>query len=505
LEARLHSLDFVVIAAYFVVMLAVGVYYARRSRTASDYLLGGRTMRPFGVGLSLFASLLSSLTYLAFPGEIIRHGPVVLAFCAAFPFVYVLVGWFIIPRIMKLRITSAYELLELRLGLGVRLLASLFFLAMRLMWMAVIIFAMVNTVLLPLLGLDPPAAPFLCAMLGIITIAYTAMGGLRAVVLTDVLQSIVLFSGALLTVVLISIKLGGPQHWWPREWPEHWTPLASDFISLGSWDSLKNLLFARMTFLSAALAHLTWWICTSSSDQIAVQRYLATRDAKGARQVLLTTLIADAVIYVLLAAVGLALLAYIGASIEGLAATGGGRVEADSLFPRFIATELPTGLSGLIIAGLLAAAMSSLSSGVNSSCSVITTDLLERGRGQILDDRTRLRAARWSSVVVGAIVVLLTSVVSAVEGNLLELAFKIVNLLTAPLFGLFFMAMFVRRATTTGTLIGAAAGLAVAVIINFCEELTGQKGISFVWAMPFSLATQIAVGVAASYLQRPER
>jgi len=497
-EAGLGGLDLCVISVYLLGMLGVGIYYARRTRNADDYLLGGRRMRPTAVGLSLFATLLSTITYLAIPGEIIRNGPIVLAFAAAFPLVYVLAGWFMIPRIMRLPVTSAYELLETRLGPHIRMLASLFFLAMRLVWMAVIISATVNAVLLPLLDLPSSSAPWLCALLGLITVAYTAMGGLRAVVLTDVIQSLILFGGAVLTVAIISVKLGGPGAWWPQSWPDHWMPPSTGFAGFGSPQWAQENLFARMTFLSAAIYHFCWWICTASSDQMAVQRYLATRDARGARRALLTTLLTDAIVYFLLAAVGLALMAYFHASVDQLEGGATANIDADSLFPQFIAAELPAGLSGLVIAGLLAAAMSSLSSGVNSACSVVTADFAEPILKRQLEDQERIRLARRSAVAVGILVVALASLVSLVEGNLLEVAAKIVNLLTASLFGLFFLAMFVRRATPAGALIGTVCGLGVAVLVNFGKELTGHDGISFVWAMPFAWTTQVVVATCAS-------
>ena len=130
-------------------------------------------MRPWAVGLSLFATLLSTISYLAWPGEIIKYGPMILASILAYPFIALVVGWFFIPYFMKLNVTSAYEILEARLGLSVRMLGSFFFLAMRLMWMAVIIYATADKVLIPLTGLDASATPWVCAVMGAITVAYT--------------------------------------------------------------------------------------------------------------------------------------------------------------------------------------------------------------------------------------------------------------------------------------------------------------------------------------------
>ncbi len=485
----LHPLDWIVIGLYAVGMLAVGWYYSRRTGSSEDYLLGGRRMNPFSVGLSLFATLLSTISYLALPGEMIRYGPMVLTMMLAYPLVYLLVGGFMIPLLMKQQVTSAYEILEIRLGLSIRLLGSFFFLTMRLLWMAVIIYATTDKVLVPLLGLETSATPWLCALLGSITVVYTSMGGLKAVVLTDVVQTVILLAGALLTLGIVSVQLGGVTSWWPSAWPSHWPD--------PQWYDPQE----RITLVGMTLATFVWWVCTASSDQMAIQRYLATRDIRAARQVLATTLGANTVVNIILAAVGMALLALFQANPNLMPDGQTVLSDADQLFPQFIVVGLPVGLSGLVIAGLLAAAMSSLSSGINSSCSVIAEDFIDRFRHNRTGQSDHVRMARIISVLVGVVVVVLSSLVGAVQGNLLEIAYKVVNLLTAPLFGLFFMALFVPWAKSWATILGAAGGVAVVVSINFWRELTGSDaGISFLWAMPLGFAVQIGIGAVASLI-----
>lgn len=481
--------DWLVIAVYLAGMLSVGWYYSRRTRTREEYLLGGRTMRPLGVGVSLFASLISTISYLAWPGEIIKNGPMMLSSLLACPLNALIVGWFMIPFIMRLKVTSAYEILELRLGVGVRMVGSTLFLSLRFLWMSVILYATTSKVLIPLLGLDPRTAPLVCILLGTITVVYTTMGGLRAVVLTDVIQSCILFGGAIATLVVITISLGGVGAWWPDHWASHWQ------IPVYGYDPT-----ARVTVFGAVLASVTWSVCTSGSDQIAIQRYLATRNAKTARTVLNISLVADVLVALLLAGVGFGLLAFYRARPFLLPDTQTILSDADKLFPRFIVVGLPVGVSGLVVAGLLAAAMSALSAGINSTCSVITVDFLDRFRKQrdAQTESTHVRQVKWVSVLVGGIVVSLSLFINQVHGNLLEIAYKVVNLFTAPLFGLFFMAMFVRWATGFGTLVGAACGLATAIGVSYWPELTGMPGISFLWAMPLSLAVEVAVASMTS-------
>jgi SSS family solute:Na+ symporter len=345
-------------------------------------------------------------------------------------------------------------------------------------------------VLVPLLGMDESATPWICVILGAVTVAYTSMGGLRAVVVTDVLQSVILFGGALLTLGIITYHFGGVSGWWPDQWPVHWPE------PRWGYDSDPN---AR-TFTGALIGTLVWYVCTQGSDQMVIQRFLANRNAKTARRTLFSALISSALTTGLLTLVGLAVWSYYRDNMEMLNGSETLLDQADKLFPQFVITAMPPGVSGLVIAGLLAVAMSSLSSGVNSACSVIKVDFIDRLRRSPPGDmKHNVRQAMWISVAVGVVVVLLSTGVGAVQGNLLAVMFKVCNLLTAPLFGLFFMAMFVRGATVLGTHIGAVCGLGTVVAVNFWEEITGTPGINFLWAMPSGLIVQIIVGTLVSW------
>jgi SSS family solute:Na+ symporter len=448
-------------------------------------------MKPLAVGLSLFATLFSTITYLSIPGEMMRFGPIVLAGLLSYPLIYCITGWLLIPVFMSLKVTSCYELLELRLGRVVRLVGVLIFLALRLMWMAVVVYATADVVLVPLTGLDASATPWVCAVLAFVTILYTSIGGLRAVVVTDVIQTLLLFGGALISLVVVTWTMGGVGAWWPDTWQADWGEVR--------WVYDPN---GQRSVLGAFVAVLVWYVCTAGSDQVAIQRYLATRDAVAARRMMGVSLIAGAVVQLLLACLGVALFAYFASDPARLPQGQSLSEAADRLFPSFIVTGLPAGLSGLVIAGLLAAAMSSLSSGISALCSVIATDLLGHNDHPAADPRATVRRDRIISVLIGLVVVVISMGVGLVQGNLLDLAYKIVNLFVVPLFGLFFMAIFVKRATAFGTLLGLAAGLGVIVPINYWRELTGggTPPIGFLWAMPLGLVAQIAVGTAASAL-----
>ena len=482
------TLDWLVIAAYAAAMLGVGWYYSGRNETADDYNLGGRRMNPLAIGLSLFATLTSALSYLALPGEMIKNGPMALAQLLSYPLIVVVVGWGLIPFIMRQSATSAYEMLERRLGLSVRLVGSLMFLSMRLAWMASILFATSDKVIAPLLGLGPWETLLAACVMCLVTIIYTSQGGLRAVVVTDAMQSLIMLGGAALVIIIISIELGGVSAWWPREWVAHWAPPKFWFDSS-----------SRMTFLGITTTAFAWYVCTYGSDQMAIQRWLSTRNESAARWSLITSLGTEAVVTLLLGAAGLAVFGYFTAHPSQFPESKDLLSGTDRLFPRFVLVGLPSGVTGIVIAAVLAAAMSSLSSGMNSSCAVITEDFIVRFRNTPLTDASRVRLGQVISVGVGVLAILLSMLVSQIEGNLLDLCFRVVNLMVAPLFVLFFLALFVPWSTTLGALAAALASVSTALSISFSKSL-GLGEISILWITPGSFLVGISVGGILSVL-----
>jgi SSS family solute:Na+ symporter len=490
-RVTLHALDWIVLAVYALGMLAVGFYYQRRNATSEDYLLGARKMGSVNVGLSYFATMFSAVSYLSMPGEMVKNGPMMWSFLAAFPFVYYVVSRLFIPFIMRLKISSAYELLEVRLGLKNRLLASSYFLIMRLVWMAVIIYMCAEKVIIPIMGWPEDTALWVSIVMGVVTIIYTSVGGLRGVVITDVLQTFVLFGGSLLAIGLIVYHLGGVSNLVPSQWPSQWAPWK--FFDAGS----------RVSFLTAFISMFGWHVCTAGSDQMAIQRYLATRDTKAAQRMYFHSITSNIFIFVLLAIMGLAVMAFFQQNPQLIPPGKDLITGADLLFPRFMIVGLPVGISGLVLAGLFAAAMSSLSSGINASCLVIIKDFILPFRTKVIDDRDQMILGKYISVGIGLVVVMLSLVIGYIKGNLLELTYKTINLLTAPLFVPFFMAMFVKRAKANATFIATLVSALVAVCISFSVELFSFS-ISFLWIIPGSFAVGVAVGVLLSGLEKDD-
>lgn len=488
----LTYLDWGIIALYAVITLCIGLYYSRKKDSLDSYFVGDRDMNPRLVGISLFASLLSTVSYLAYPGEMIAKGPVVLYSLLCYPAVYLVVGYLFIPFFMKQRVTSAYELLEVNLGKGIRLLGALLFILLRLTWMAFLIFLAAKA-LIVMLAISERWVPVVVTISGMVAVVYTSLGGLRAVVITDFLQSMLLLGGALLVIALISWDFGN-LGWFPTTWQSHW-----DSQPLFSWDpSIRVTLFGTLMHVSI------WMVCTYGGDQLAIQRYMSTRDVATARRSLRTGIYFSIGVVITLCCVGFALMGYFKAHGQNLPAGINITANADKLFPYFIANYMPTGFSGLVVAAMFAAAMSSIDSGINSITAVVTSDL--RGHFDEKKRHTNLSslATKCLAFGIGVIVILLSTVFQYIPGNIFAVTQKSMNLLVTPIFALFFFALFVPFARPVGVLCGTLGGIVTAVLIAFSGPIFGKDPqteldpISFQWILPCALAVNLVLGSLVS-------
>jgi len=487
----LGLVDWAVLLGYALALIGLGVFYSRRQGTAEEYFVGSRSVSPFLAGISLYATMFSTLSYIGYPGEVVQNGPmVIVAGLLAFPVVYFVVGYGVIPFIMKLPVTSAYELLETRLGRPIRLLGSGIFVLTRLIWMSVMLYT-TSFVLITVMGWDRSWVMPISVVTGVITTFYTLTGGIRAVLVSDVVQFFVLLVGAILTLFFITHWMGGVGAWWPTAWAPHWAP--QPVFSLDPQ--------TRVTLVGTFVGAVLWWGCTSASDQMAIQRYLSTRNAVTARRAFLHNVIGGASVTAILMLIGFALLAFHQQNRDLFPESLSLRTQGDKLFPYFVSHFLPVGLPGLVVAGLLAAAMSSLSSGINSSITVVSKDFIEPLTSPERNtDRRQVITARVLAGVIGLISIGGSQVASQLPGNLIEIAGKTINLLLCPLFGLFFLALFVPFATPFGAWMGAAYSATAAVLVAYGDIFFGWAPISFQWIAPVALLTTVVCGPAFSLL-----
>lgn len=501
-SSGLHWVDLGIIAVYALGMISLGWYYRKRQKSLNEYFVGNRTMNPGLIGVSMFVTLFSTISFLATPGEVYGKGPFILTSSLSIPFYYLIVGYLIVPAYMRFRLISAYELLEQKRGLSVRLLGAVLFIMLRLTWMSLLIHLSAQAMLL-MLGLEQDQLPYVALVIGAVAIIYASFGGLRAVVITDFLQFCLLCGGALLVVITVTIRLGG-FGWFPTEWSAGW-----DTQPLFSLD--PNV---RLTVFGSILGGTLWWVCTAGGDQTAVQRFMSVRDVQSARRSFLLNSFAGILVNVILALVAFSLLGYFEARPEFLPPGIG----ADRIFPHYIVHHLPIGISGLVVSGLFAAAMSSVDSGVNSLTAVVVTDFVGRFRRRALSEISRVRLSQALALAIGMIVVLGSSfLVGNVPGNFLEIAQRTLHLYVGAIFLLFFLSLFVPFSTVPGVIAGSLSALFSAATVAYwgslnqmiqvlgwvpLSERTGIVDFSFQWILPVSLSIGLATGCLVSLIHR---
>lgn len=447
--ARLWALDYAVVALFFAAILLMGWLIGRRHQNIEEYFVAGRRMSWFAVGLSLMATLTSTISYLSSPGELIKHGVMaVIGGIFAFPAVYLVIAFLVIPFLMGLKVTSVYEYLEKRFDLATRMFAASLFLLIRMTWMALIVYT-ASGALAQITDLDRIV---IVVGVGVVAVVYTALGGMRAVIWTDVIQSLILFAGAVCTVWYVAATTGtGPIAWWQDLSASRMDRPAQPFFSADP--------FARVSLVGSCIWLFSWYLCTNLSDQVAIQRYLSVASVKMARRSLACDLLAGTLSGVLLCLCGMALYSYYAPELP---------TEADDVFPYFIRSQLPRGLAGLVVAALFSAAMSSLDSGMNSIATVLTVDFWRRFRKTRYSESQEIVFAKLVTVVVGSLAVglciLLLWIPENRRGNLLELAQRLNSFIIGPLGGLFLAAIFIRRCRGSTVIMGSVLGMVVGFV-----------------------------------------
>ena len=482
----LQGLDYVVVGIYLLGVLAVGVYFSRHQSRSEDYFVGGRQMPWLAVGLSIMASLLSTISYLASPGEMIKNGPTMALAWLVVPFVFLVVSFVWLPFLMKLKLTSVYEYLDRRFGRRAGQLASILFVfVLRLFWMGMVVLTASVAVadityvsIARLVGSDFGLQTWTLVVLmsvGVLATLYTVLGGIKAVIWTDVVQTVILIAGAILTLVIIVWETGtGPVDWWNtmtdqagggHEFPPFW-----------SWDpSDRNVI-------GFALLHSTfWYLCTFLGDQVATQRYFTTGSLRAAIRSNVVNFTCDLVIMFLLAACGMALLTYYLQNpvviADGISDPRHAQI-ADRVFPHFIGHSLPVGAAGLVVAALFAAAMSSLDSGINSVATVLTVNFVRKRYPDITDERELVLARRLSVAIGAGCTALAVGLMYLPDDlNIIDASARTFNCALGPLAAMFLVGMFLPRVGETAVIIATGCGTLIALAISWWTELIEGVGL----------------------------
>ncbi len=452
----LTTLDYVVIVVYLVGVAVFGLVAGGRQRSASDYFLGGRDLPWWAVCFSVVATETSTLTVIGVPAVAYLGTLTFLQITFGYLIGRIIVSVYFLPRYYAGRLNTAYAFLGERFGDGMRGAASVTFLVTRLLADGVRLFATAIPlkVIADMAGF--PVSYFeIILVISLVTAAYTLVGGLRAVVWMDAVQMGLYLGGALLALVLL--LQDAPSNWWQVAQEAGKTQV----INWG--DGWTDWLTQPYAFVTAVVGGAIFSMASHGTDQLIVQRLLACRSKRDSQKALIGSGVLVIVQFVLFLAVGLLLWVYYGgASIEAL-----GLTRADEVFPRFIIEGMPPGVSGLLLAGIIAAAMSTLSSSLNALASSSVNDLYERITGRTMGDEQGLRVSRlltlfWSVVFVG-----FASLFQDQQNPVVELGLAIAGYTYGGLLGAFLLGLLNERARQVDALVAFAVTICVMTFVIF--------------------------------------
>ncbi len=434
-------------------MVGIGFFFARRKSDADDFFLGGRKIPWWAAGLSIFATQLSAITFMAVPA--IAFGTDWTKFVGYLLLVpvFLVVIYFFLPMFCRLSLTTAYEYLEKRFSLTIRWCASALFIFFQLGRMGIVL-------LLPALALSAVTGidTYLCiALMGVLATTYCALGGIAAVIWTDVAQVIVLLSGAVICLVVATVEAGGvgavietareANKFHMLDW--RWS-----YTDMVAWVVIVGFFFSNLV--------------PYATDQTIVQRYLTTRNEKEAARSMWLNVGIIVPSGILFYGLGTALFAYYSNHPDQMAAMPS---QPDQLLPWFVVSQLPSGIAGLIVAGIFAAAMSSLDSSMNSMTSAIVNDFVARGDSD-RDGKNYLLLARKLTVLLGIVGTVGAMILATFEVRyLFDFFQKLVGFVGGGLSGVFILAVFSTRANAKGAFAGLVVGTVTTVFVAFNTDI----------------------------------
>ena len=478
---RFGWINWSVILVYLLGMVFIGYYFMKREAGTDTFFKGGQRIPWWAAGMSIFATMLSAVTYMAIPAKTYATDwKYFIMALTIFMMVWPVVRYYL-PFFRRLNITTAYEYLEKRFNYTARFLSSIIFQVFMIARMALVLF-LPSLALTTVTGIDI----YLCIILmGVITIIYCTMGGVEAVVWGDVIQGFVLLGGAILAVIfMINSTDGG----------------FNRVIEITvAHEKMKMLDFAfditKATFWVVLLGGLANNLISYSSDQAVIQRYLTTKDEKSAAKSLWFNGAMSIVISLIFYFIGTALFALYKTNPQELNIAMG---ETDSIFPHFIMTRMPVGIAGLMIAAIFSATMSTVSSNVNSISTAFTVDIYNRFKPGSSDSQ-RLRVARITGILSGGLGILLACLMATWNiFSLFDYFNVILGLIAGGLGGVFAMAIFFPRINSSGAISGFIVSFCILMIIKIFTP------VSFLLYGFLGITISILVGYLVSLLTGSE-
>ena len=479
------SIDYFIVAVYLIGVTVIGALISGRQRTSRDYFLGGKAMSWWSVGFSIVASETSTLTFISIPGLAYRNNMHFLQLAMGYLAGRLLVSIIFIPAYYRGDLETAYDFLGKRFGISLRKFTSSVFIITRVLASGVRLFATAIPVHI-ITGFDYTTS---ILIIGLFTLAYTYVGGLKAVVAMDVVQLFIYLSGAAVSMMIILHRL-------PGGWSDvvrFATAGANKFEVLNpNWGgSFAGFLSSPYTLVGGLLGGTFLTMASHGTDQLLVQRLLGCRSKRDSQRALMLDAGFIVLQFAFFLVLGLCLFAfYNGVPVEQL-----GLKSSDEIFPKFIVENLPAGIAGLLISGVLASAMGSLSSSISSLASSTYLDLFKMtAAGRALDQKKEILWSRMFTLVWGIVLIGGAMLFEDTRNPVVELGLKIASFTYGGLLGTFFLGLLFRRTNQRDATIGFIVGLLTMVaVLTFTN-------IDFTWHTLIGCGATIIAGNAARFL-----
>jgi len=493
----ISEIDAAIIAAYMLGVVLFGIWMGRGQRNVAGYLVGGRSLPWWAVLFSIVATETSTVTFLSIPGLAFNPDGGSLVFLQL-TFGYVLgrfvVVFLFLPHYFRGELFTAYQVLDRRFGGATKQTASLLFLVTRNLADGLRLY-LTAIVLQHVLGVDL----WLCiAVIGATTILYTFLGGMKSVVWNDCVQFVIYVAGGVVAMAIILAYLGGG---WtgPGDFlanlPGGWTRLAA-FAHEHDKFRLIDLTFdlsKPYTLWSGVLGGIFVALASHGTDQLMVQRYLSARNSREASWALGLSGFVVCAQFALFLLIGVGLACFYHTFSPETAFPS-----LDRVFPTFIVDHLPVGVVGVIVAAVFAAAMSTLSSSLNSSAAAAVNDFYLSGRKEKPSERHLLRVSRLLTVVFGLIQIGVGIAGPLLKTTVVESVMAIAGFTTGVVLGVFFLGVLTKRASQRGVLLGLVGGLAIMTeIVVIIPLITDERMLAWPWYAIVGSTITFAIGLAA--------
>ncbi len=477
----MHIADYIVFFVYLAGVSLFGASFFKRSRTSSQFTLGNRSIPAWVLTMSIFATFVSSISYLALPGSAYMTNWNAFVFSLSIPIAAVVAMKYFVPLYRRVNSPSAYTYLEQRFGPWARIYASASYFLTQLMRIGTILYLLALAIH-SIFGWDIATVIIIT---GVVVMIYSALGGIQAVVWTDAIQGIILISGAVVTVIYILFRM--------PEGPGQMFRIAAeaDKFSLGSF----SLDLSAPTFWVVLVYGIFINLQNFGIDQNYIQRYIASRtDAEAKRSAFQGGMLYIPVSLMFLF-IGTALFSFYHSGAAQLPPELADPSRTDGIFPYFIVHELPAGITGLLISSIFAAGMSTISTSYNSSATVFLTDYYQRYFKKTPSEKQAIKVLYISSAVISLFGILIALAMINVK-SVLDAWWKLASVFSGGMLGLFLLGITTRQKNVLGAILGVIAGVGIILWMSISGIVAGPEAL----ANRFHTYLTIVFGTSAIFL-----